>query len=253
MIVDILLNREGTEVAISEQEEKPFAYARLSNIGLYYQGRVKMDKEAPSKPIEPRVEDKKPYAERGNKDKTTNRALFCNGQREIDGFKRDLALNYLYKRMVRFAGWGKGKGEKDVGKRVSSSAHHDYLARRASVEDVAQEAFILFWKYRRANRDIALDASKLTVQCCRFAMCDWSKRERKLGNIKGKAYVRMAKEEARNICRRNAPRLPEDETTVKVLDVVRERGRVDKAQIAYVLGVHRNEIPRFLKEMGKNI
>ncbi len=78
----------------------------------------------------------------------TCEALFCKGDKQEDGFSRTIALRYLSKRMVfapRSASTGKEDAPKLLKARKTSSSRHQtafYVA--SDVEDLIQDAFILY-------------------------------------------------------------------------------------------------------------
>lgn len=200
-----LLNREGNVVATEQTTERETTEPRLTEQELLrvYQGRSRADNSPaltdymPSVPTHVcechagllrRNYSRKPCAkcgasptratdqrekpaERGNKNRVTCPALFTHGETDKDGFSRTIALRYLTKRIVYASGRSKGKAEtktQNEGK-ASSSQHSPKWCAAHEIEDIAQNAFIIYWE-QRAEGKLHNDTLRDTTRACRTAL-----------------------------------------------------------------------------------
>lgn len=202
-----LFNRAGDVVGTEQTTEREAKESRLTEQELLrvYQGRAKGDNSpaltdyipcVPSHncecnagltrrnysrkpcakcgtlPVRATEQREKP-AERGNKNRVTCPALFTYGESEKDGFSRTIALRYLTKKIVYGQGRGKGKASDSVktqnGEKASSSQHSPKWCAAHEIEDICQEAFIIYWE-QRATGKLHNDTFRDTTRACRTAL-----------------------------------------------------------------------------------
>ncbi len=285
-----LLNRAGEVVGTEQTTEREQREQRLTEQELLrvYQGRVKADngealtEYAPSvathvcecnkgltrrnysrKPCEKcgtmpvrATEQREKYAERGNKDRVTCPALFCHGEREQDGFSRKLALRYISSRVIFGKGSkGKGKAPETVktqnAEKVSSARHGFNFSVACYVEDIAQEAFILWATERKPATDentvkyaerlqCTLEQAKRyqdTVNACRKALTSFLRAKQKQ-NIDSVDYQArqdwIAYRSKENASKQDLPCLAQ-ELVNAAQEATEQRGKTGKLKIQAML------------------
>ncbi len=183
--------------------------------------------------------------------------LFLRGERKSDGFSRTIALRYLQRRMV-FNTTGHAKGKADPantvrGSKTSSSKHSPAFASASDIEDVINDAYVLF-----LSGEITLSGNKLrdTCNCCRRARTTLM-RGRHRDRIEFVAdYAadldanghRPGAMSARDIANRFYTDDSDPELTALMLHV-REHGFADQKTLAAQLGVSEWKLGRQLAQL----
>jgi DNA-directed RNA polymerase specialized sigma24 family protein len=248
---------------------------------LLYQGRIfplvgkdSGQRETPLTQEErkARIEHDKmhPYKDSGKKTKdgkgnyrptgqATCEALFTRGEKLTDGFSRTIALRYLSKRMVFTR--GKAKGQEDAPStlrqaKTSSSRHANAFYMASDVEDMVQEAFLIFSGHGTTRKGKPLNFLVTgnrffdTCNACRAAMnLESGKRNaerKKLDVLAAKIYVRQIRE-------RSKENKFYDEELEQLLDAARIHGITQQNEIALTLGIAPSEVNRRIMKLRARV
>lgn len=180
--------------------------------------------------------------------RATCEPLFCMGERDEDGFSRTIALRYLTKRLV-FAPSGNAKGKEEPsatlrGRKTSSSKHQTAFYLASDIEDIIQEAFILFMTaHKETGEKKYATGNKLhdTCNACRdarnaFQRAQWAERKR-LDVL----AVRMGLYEIRQ---RSIENRFYDEELEQLLEATRIHGATNGKELAVALGISAGELSK---------
>lgn len=240
-------------------------YKRVACLAMLYQGRVKLDNATPSKALPETVKDDTgEYADnRKCRDKVTS-PLFMAGANKVDEFIRREAIGYVTKRLLYHQGYSRGHEDKQAGK-VSSSSHGamatikgkksflqggTYLA--SQVEDVCQEAFVIFWEQKGKGKFVT------TRIACRFALTEF-KRQLQRHKRATLAYLNAnaCDDKRHNGETMDAPPVKDvlgtDKVTQDLLAVVKHIGSAKVTDIAAELCCHRDTVYVNLSKARKAI
>ncbi len=204
-----------------------------------------------------------PYADKGRKSRratgqATCEALFTFGERfddefigprkREDGFSRTIALRYLTKRMV-FRPRGNAKGKEDApttvkARKTSSSRHSTAFYVASDIEDIIQDAFILYMTGRKETGEKLYNSGNRlhdTCNACRDAKNAFTRRQWK---ERKRLDILAAKMKAREDKERSKANRVYDAELEQLLDAVRTHGTNNATELASILGTYPMDISR---------
>ncbi len=191
----------------------------------------------------------------------TCEALFTMGEKETDGFSRTIALRYLCKRMV-FAPRSNAKGKEAAPRKLkerktSSSQHKTPLYIASDIEDIIQDAFLLWQEGRKQTGEKKYaTGNKLhdTCDACRDArrnvMRAKHKEKKRIDILAARMKEREDKE--RGIAARFDNWLDGKSELSELMDAAREHGTTNAIQLAEILKTYPMDISRRFARIRAN-
>ncbi len=182
----------------------------------------------------------------------TCEALFCHGEREDDSFSRTIALRYLTKRLI-FSPRSSATGKEDApatlkARKTSSSKHQTAFFVASDIEDIIQEAFILWATGTREDGAKKYATGNKLFDTCNavrdarnaFQRRKWAEAKR-LDILKMRMQAREDKE------RGYANRFYDAELDA-LTEAMREHGASNQRELADALGISAGEL---CKRLGR--
>lgn len=191
----------------------------------------------------------------------TCEALFTKGEKETDGFSRTIALRYLCKRMV-FAPRSNAKGKaaapaKQRERKTSSSRHAVPLYIASDIEDIIQDAYILWQEGRKLTGEKKYATGNRmhdTCDACRDARRNVMRTkhtEKKRIDVLA-ARLKQREDKARGIEAQYDNWLDGKSELAELMDAVREHGTENAVELAAALGTYPMDISRRFARIRAN-